>query len=274
MNIAIAATLALFLGYVLLRHHARENRRLSIEVCRALLQMICDLQRHRGLSIAVIGGDTRFDDERFHSEKALHHAIQGLTDKYAGIHPVLRTGQWEGVVTHWRSLCNNWRFLDFVTNLYAHNDVIMGCIGVLHAVVKKQSRLLGEKRVDILLEWPTLIEHLGMLRALGMHMLSRDADGDKQATLAMTDHRQHVVQSLKLLNGQLPDPTIQSATENLLRRVAVLCDGNLDNYSAQNYYTDITSVIDRWYQMMNSQIMISDIRRHPVHDLLKLRKPV
>ncbi len=276
MNIAIAATLGLLLTYLLLRHYALGNRRLSIEVCRALLQTVCDLQRHRGLSIAVLAGEEKLSDECARTEEALHHAFKGMTNHYADVHPVLRTEQWDEVVVHWRSLCSHWRFLDFVANLYAHNDIIMGCIGVLHTIAKKQARLLGHKRVNILLEWPPLIEHIGMLRALGMHMLSREARGDKhddQIILAMMNHRQQAVQSLKLLHGQLPDPTIQSATENLLRRVAALGEGNIDNYTAQNYYTDITSVIDRWYRMMNTQIMTSDTRRNPVRHLLKLASP-
>lgn len=275
MNMVIVLISGGGFAYFLALRYWRRRKRLATEVCRALVQTICDLQRHRGLSVAVLDGEKRFRDECYCTEQVLHHGIQAVAEKYSGGFPALRGERWEGLVVHWRSLGMNWRELDFLTSLHAHNDAVMAAIEVLGEVVRTHGWVLGGKRVGVLLDWPALIEHLGMTRALGVHLLSREAHGgpkDERARRALEAHRRHALRSLERLGDSLPDATIRAATEQLLERVTALSVADAHRYEPRAYYLETTAVIDAWYAMMNGQIMIEEPRRGPMMRRFRARR--
>jgi len=263
MNIALtssAVALGLLSLYLVFWMRISVRRRYVTEVSLGMLQVMQMFQRHRGLSMAILNHRNEFEDELRQTETTLSRSLHALKDQYSSHHPVFATERWQSLLSHWNTLCNNWRQLDFMTNLYAHNEVILGQLGVLQTIAQEQFSLLGPERSRIISSWPSIVEHLGMLRALGMHTLSQDIDdSDTRVGLAISDHIQQARQGLDLVRPNLPDNSLVAMTEALLRRVSKLSSEQKESDSAQYYYADITDIIDRWYRMMNTELIGSHI---------------
>lgn len=248
------------LGWLLLRWLARRSHRTrgrhSLDLCLLLLQLVRDLQRHRGLSVATLDGNSEFGGQLATNEGALQQSFAALAEQYADSRALFNSPQWPTVLRHWRSLHGNWRELDFMTNLFAHNEVVLGLICLLQTQAQQQPSLLGARRLQIISQWPPMLEHLAMLRALGMHALSHaDRSETARVGLALSGHRQQVKQTLCQLADKVPDKPLLSSSEALLRRAAALAQGEQQGDSPQRYYDDMTALIDRWYRLMNAQLL-------------------
>ena len=253
LAMAIALLLVLFFWRSGQCSSSRSQR--SVDVCLVLLNLMQELQRHRALSIAVLDGQFEFRKELGLTEHMLQRTLHALADQYGDRHAIFSSEQWHIVLRHWESLRNNWRELDFVTNLFAHNEIVLGLIGILQALADDEPKRLGANRVQIITHWPHLIEHLGMLRTLGVHSLSqKDPLSDARINLSITDHWQHATQELTQLSEKIPDASIVTSSEMLLRRVALLTEDSAQTYNAQTFYEDMTTLIDQWYRMITSQI--------------------
>ncbi|MGD2117331.1 MAG: nitrate- and nitrite sensing domain-containing protein [Chromatiales bacterium] len=227
-----------------------------VEVCLVLLQLIQELQRHRGLSSVILDGQSGFDEELELTERTLQQSFFALADQYGGRHPVFGSRQWHGVLGEWDELRNTWRALDFVANLFAHNEVVLGLVSVLQQAVAEQPAKLGSKRMLVITQWAPLLEHMGMLRALGMHLLSlQQANADERVSLLVSDHLQYIELAMGQLADQVPDHSVLVASRALIARVANLTGPGEKSFNAQSYYEEMTAMIDQWYRMIRTQLI-------------------
>ncbi len=227
----------------------------SVDVCLVLLHLVREMQRHRVISVAIHNGEANFRDEMALTEHSLHRSMHSLAEQFGEKHHVFSSPQWQTVQGRWESLRNNWRDLDFVTNLFAHNEVVLGLIGVLQTLADDEPKCLGDNRFQIINHWLPLIEHLGMLRTLGVHTLSQsDPLEESRISLSISDHSQHASQALLQLSKNIPDDSIVSTSESLLRRVLQLTEESATTYSTQTFYDEMTALIDRWYQLITRQV--------------------
>ena len=231
------------------------RRQHSVELCLLLLHLIQELQRHRGLSVAILDGQTGFHHELDVTDGMLQRSLHALAEQYGKRHPIFSSPRWQNLLGHWESLRNNWRELDVVTNLFAHNEVILELILVLQLLADDQINLIGANRAQIIIQWPPLIEHLGMLRALGVHALSqKNLLEDSRIRLSLADHRQNAMQALIRVSDKIPNADIVGSSKMLLLHIDQLTEGGGPIYSVQAFYEEITTLIDQWYGMITSQI--------------------
>lgn len=236
---------------------SRLRRRRLCEVSLVLLHLIQDLQLHRGLSGAVLLGDGRFRMELDAVEYKLQRLLHALAAHYGERHSVFREAQWRTVLGRWESLRNNWRDLNFATNLAVHGEVIVAVLGILRRLASDNAQLLGEERAQVLRLWPALAEHFGILRALGLHLLCGPGAGqDPTVQHALRSEMQTAAFKLQAVTPGVHEPGPVAAGEAALQNVAWVLDGTLGAADAERFYEDMTGVMDAWYRMIRSRIQV------------------
>lgn len=249
----ISVAVGFFANEVLLRRRRRDK---VVEVCLVLLGLIQEVQLHRGLSGALLDGRKGFRRELEDNEYKLQRSLHMLAEQYGHEQPVFRSDQWRIVLGRWESLRNHWRELAFDTNISVHGDVINGLADILGSIGGKHRRSLGERQCRIVSTWPQLIEDIGLLRALGLHILGHRATADDQLlvdTIArqINTSRGH----LKHLTDIDEEQALVIRTGRALRRVSWLLEGNAERYHAYTFYEEMTGVVDDWYAAMRRNLL-------------------
>ncbi|MCB1877132.1 MAG: nitrate- and nitrite sensing domain-containing protein [Chromatiales bacterium] len=241
--------LAGFAGWKLWKRLGQKKRRcFSEEASLVLLDLMRDLQRHRALSGALIDGQVNFTGDREHTERRLGQALYSMQEHYCRSHGVFDSDQWKAVLYRWETVRQEWRGLEFLPNLFAHSDVIVGLIGIVQTLAEKDQSTLGTERAAALGNWPVLIEYFGMMRALGMHFLRHSRTSQAELIAEnIADYRQQAERSLLTLGDSLPSAEILNRSDCLLRQVDRFLESQGKSWDAQSYYQEFTSVIDRWF---------------------------
>lgn len=231
------------------------RRRESSEVCQVMIGLMQDLQLHRGLSGAVLDGQTDFTDELDAVEQKLSRSLYALSEHHGDHHPILRHAQWQTVIDDWKSARVNWRDLDFYTNLFLHNEIIDELVGVLQILSANFGSHLCEQHSELIKRWPLLIEQLGVLRALGLHLLTyRDSRSDQRVENAMRDYLGYAFAELERMDATNANPLTLDATHLVLNRVERLLRDQRASLTPHDYYDAMTDVIDAWYHDLRRQV--------------------
>lgn len=233
------------------------RRRESRVVCQELIGLMQGLQLHRGLSGAVLDGETRFTAELDAVARKLSRSLHALAEHHGENHPILRHEQWQAVIDHWQSLRVNWHELDFHTNLMIHNQTINGLVGVLQILSANFGGHLCAQQGELIKHWPVLIEQLGVLRALGLHLLShRDAAGDPRVRDSMRAYLERSRDGLAQVDASNANPATRDATCRVLDRVERLLSGQRYALTPQDYHVALSQVIDAWYHDL--QLLVAE----------------
>ena len=232
-------------------------REKATETCLVLLNLIQDLQRHRALSGAILDGRKEFQAEREAIELKLQRALYAVSDQYRGRHAIFRQPSWRIMLGHWEALHRNWQGLDFFTSVTAHGNVIAEMFAILATLAEGFRGALGEQRARVLQDWPIVIEHLGMLRALGLHRLARvdDADEDQLGTL-VTSRLRMARHALDNVCAEDLDSLLLLRTRRAFERVEWLMEGNAERYHPYTFYEEMTGVIDDWYAALRGDLQV------------------
>jgi len=230
----------------------------AVEVCLVLLGLIQEVQLHRGLSGALLDGRRDFRGELDDSQYKLQRSLHMLAERFGGEQPVFRSDRWRIVLGRWESLRNHWRELPFDTNIAAHGEVINGLAGILGSIGHAQGHVLGERQSRIVSHWPALIEDLGLLRALGLHILGHRATADDQLLIDNIARQINTSRShLKRLTDTDDEQALVVRTGRALRRVSWLLEGNAERYHPYTFYEEMTGVIDDWYVAIRRNLLIT-----------------
>lgn len=225
------------------------------EACLVVLVLIQDLQLHRGLSGALLDRRRDFLTELEDNEYKLQRSLQVLSDQYGNRFGILHGEQWRIVLGRWEALRDNWHELGFSTNTMAHSEVIHGLLGILHALCAGNVRRPGPLQSRVVTEWPGLIEDLGLLRALGLHLLGHRAGReDQRHCKTIAAHLEQARSTLQAVAAGVADQALVLRTERALRRVSWLLDGNAERYHPYTFYEEMTGVIDDWYALLRHRL--------------------
>lgn len=238
----------------LCRWRTRRRERL-IEICLVLLGLIQELQLHRGLSGAMLDRRRDFRGELDANEYKLLRSLDAMGERYGRRQPIFRDERWRVVLGRWEALRNNWQGLTFETSIFAHGEVICGLIGILRSLAESHRELLGERYVRNIAEWPRLIEDLGLLRAMGLHLLGhRPTNEDQLQTDKIAAQLNAGRASLREVVESDVDHALVVRTERAFHRVAWLLDGNAERYHPYTFHEEMTAVIDDWYASLRARL--------------------
>lgn len=277
--IILAALMLIFAGIAGARWLLRsawlpeQMKERHIDICLVLLCLIQDVQRHRALSGAILDGRKEFRAEREATELRLQRSLHAVAEQYGDRHTIFRQPPWRLTLGHWAALHNNWQSLDFFTSLVAHSDVVSEMIGVLRSLADSLRLRLGESRTRVLSDWPAIAEHIGMLRALGLHALAGTVDTDQsQLDKLVNLHLRISRKSLEEVRAEDADLALLARTRRALDRVEWLMDGNSDRYHPYTFYEEMTGVIDDWYSTTRQRLRGEETQSNWFGQLSKARR--
>lgn len=274
LALGVTILLAIFCWAIgLCRWHARQREHL-IEIFLVLLGLIQELQLHRGLSGALLDDRRDFRGELEANEYKLLRSLNSVGERYGKRQQVFRDQRWRIVLGRWEALRNNWRSLTFETSIFAHGEVISELIGILTSLAQANSKLLGERYVRCATEWPPLIEHLGLLRAMGLHLLGhRPTEEDQLQTDKIAAQLNAGRARLRQIVDGGVDHSLVIRTERAFHRISWLLDGNAERYHAFTFYEEITIVIDEWHALLRHRLHEAAPRDSVARRLVTILRP-
>jgi hypothetical protein len=279
MPLQEVAALALAVGLVAVvacwatdwcRWQARRRDRL-IEVCLVLLGLIQDLQLHRGLSGAILDKRRDFHDDYDANEYKLLRTLEAVSLRYARHHAVFRGDRWLTLLGRWEALRQNWRGLSFETSIFAHSEVITGLIEILTSLAHDNHHLIGPRDSRCITEWPPLIEDLGLLRAMGLHLLGHRPTHEDRLHVDKIAAQLNIGRArLRHITPDDVDRTLLVRTERAFHRVSWLLDGNAERYHPYTFYEEMTLVIDDWFGLLRHRLQEAAPNRSIAHRLVNI----
>lgn len=224
------------------------RRQRVVQVSTALLSLMQDLQLHRGLSCAVLDRQAGFEDELAAVGAKLQRSMHAFGEQVGERHPLFEDAAWGQLLARWDSLRGNWRDLDFHTNLSVHSDLVLAVVAVLRQIGEDNARALQGGCVQVLGEWPTMVEHLGLLRAIGINRLGhRDEPMELRLAALYRVHLHEARSTLASVADDFANPALIDAGWRVVDRAAQLRAAVPEDLDASGYYAEITGVIDGWY---------------------------
>jgi hypothetical protein len=225
------------------------------EAATVLLTLMQDLQLHRGLSGAILDGQVEFRDEREAVAEKLQRSLITVGEQFGDRHDVFRSDTWQRVLANWSSLRHGWRELDFATNLSVHSELVLSLVAIVAELAEKNCERLGPARTQVMTEWPAIAEHLGMLRAIGLHLIGQPAAPDGSRVLeAMRLHLHETRSGLASARELLGEGTLAQRTDAAIEDILQLREASLSNVNAQRYYRSMTRLIDQWYAAIRERL--------------------
>lgn len=211
-----------------------------------------DLQQHRLLSCAVLSicRDSRDDCEAVGGK--LQRSLIAVSDPTAGPQELFGSMPWQQILAGWESLRHGWRGRDFNTNLTVHSTPVLDLVGILRNAAETFREATAERPYRVITEWPPMVEHLGMLRALGMHLIAEPAAFDDARLCGTFETHLHEGCSTLAATADLLD----GASLYCLSEDAVAAVRDRVNPSAEPraYHSPMTRVIDAWYLQIREHL--------------------
>ena len=230
------------------------RRRRIVEVSIALLSLMQDLQSHRSLSCALLAGQSSFDEELSAIGNKLQRSLHAFGEQYGERQTVFRGAALDHLLARWESLRRNWPSLDFHTNLTVHSELVLVVVGILQHIGEDNVRPLPGACVRVLGEWPPMVEHLGMLRAIGVHRLGHPDQPMELCLAALYRVHLHEARStLASVADEFDRPALLEAGGRAVELAADLRAVLPKGVDAPSYYAEMTDVIDAWYALVRQR---------------------
>ncbi len=189
----------------------------GLALLQPTLHAVQEIQRHRGLMVAVLSGKSELKGKAEETAKQANNWIE-KAESVLNAHPVLKptTEKWKGIRAEWEKLLAEEHRMDATTNRLAHRDVIEHLLDNIDDVIYASGLLLdteadGFYMIDATLaRLPDVIERIGKMRATGNQILSKkeatEQDREDLLALVVTSEvrYQRVIKALKRAGTNRP----------------------------------------------------------------------
>jgi len=208
-----------------------------------------------------------FTQDIYNIEREIQYSLNNMQDNYSAYQRVIKDDQWQALLHKWSSLKASWKDLDFISNLFAHNEIINEIINIIQKLADSERVRLGKENRQLLLHWPKMLEHLGILRALGVYALSSQSSNTlMNISLTMSEHKTRAMQILSHESSKANNQPLFHNTESVLRQIDdMLVNGDLNN-SVKSFYNDMTLLIDDWFASLHQNLESTDlVQQHKIN---------
>lgn len=156
------------------RHQQRQH---CLQVCHELVQLTVHLQQHRGITLAILGGDVFFEDRLGHIKRNVINALQNLQKIRQDLIP---EEQWQALCSEWFTVNHHWRQDSALQNFEIHTHLIQQLLRLFKgfqqgALFVSLDRSHQEMARLTLGELPELLETAAQIRGIGTHRLVSQA---------------------------------------------------------------------------------------------------
>ncbi len=241
---------------VLKHRHAQSLQRLGVQWLLALRLLITHMQRHRGLSAAVLKGDRKMlealEEAQSHISRDMAHILS--IGEWAAQQP-----EWQNLVQHWDQLSVTVMRLDARQAFEQHNRLIQTALVLVDEVARTHylNRVPG-RTASLWRELLMLAELVGRVRATGM-ALAAGADASNASVLATRRQLDELIKDAYQLL-ELPayavglDETLLQNTMDFLRYTDESFLRQDMALSASHYYKTATEALDEIYDRFDREL--------------------
>lgn len=113
------------------------QRQDALNLIKQLVQMIKAVQRHRGMSMALLGGNTLFRDEFERLQHQLERRLMSLQTFAAHTNNLLSEREQENLHSAWVTISRDWQHDSVIDNYELHCHLIEQLLGMLASLAKQ-----------------------------------------------------------------------------------------------------------------------------------------
>ena len=169
-------------GHVISIKHAyqdHQQRQKGLSLCKALIELIIDIQKHRGCTLAILSGDHFFETQLFAIQRDITDGLQRVQSIRSDF---LSQAESEQILGEWISIRRQWHKDSVQENFLLHSNLINELSKHVWQVVERSHQLHISKTQDQLLalslrDWLHIMEISAQTRGLATHIaVCRDGD--------------------------------------------------------------------------------------------------
>jgi len=242
----------------LMRHQsARQQQAQGVLWLQAMRLLITHIQRHRGLSSGVLGGDRSLQMKL----EEVRLQVSRDFEQISGVGEWVKQHEgWHSITQHWARLAGNIHQLTLARNIDQHNRLIKNILVFVDEIATQHHLYTGtQTRANIWRDLLTLAEYVGQLRALGTAFASSTGAWDD----AVINHTRQDIQTLtQEILATLDTPRCRAGLDggNLQRILDLLAHVDMQLLregplvSAADFYASATKVLDQLYERFDEEL--------------------
>jgi len=232
------------------RHQQRQQ---CLDLCYQILELITQIQQHRGATLAILAGDVFFETRLTNIKPQVLKSLQEVQ--------ALRTHfisdiTWESLCAEWFTVNYHWRQDNAFHNFELHTHLIQQLLKLLREFYQSPNFQNLEQRHEqlaqlTLQELPELMETTAQIRGIGTHCLASKASdklfSDRLGFLSryfarITDHLDAVYPIEQLLTEQAPWREITDSWPVIEASIKAGLSNNKDQ-SAESFFNNSSRLV-------------------------------
>ncbi len=251
-----------------------QSEREGLAVVRPLIKTMQLVQRHRGLTAALRGGDESVQGSLATTEKEVNASFLTLDGQISAHLPSIE--EWRHVQTAWTELQRTGARLTSSQNYVAHTALLIR-LETLNRNVAVTKSLVFDPDIGThylldtaVVEMPLALEKLSRIRGMGAGILAKKAISDEQklqiygsmaefqaAREALAFSIEKASENNPEIRGQLADGLrfFQASLSPLLTQVQSEIQAERFSISSKEFYTAATAVIDSGYALVHQTLL-------------------
>ncbi|BEU01806.1 hypothetical protein OAG1_06060 [Agarivorans sp. OAG1] len=255
----------------LLAKRRTQQQYAGLAALKQLKNLVVSLQKHRGLSCAILNGDQQQSAALNAQQKQIVSAHLSLSEDSF----VSRQARWDSFNQHWPRLQQNWPSNNLENNIAQHSLMIKNLLFLsqdLASFYCLSSLSKQHKNIDFL--WFELLEtaeSIGQVRALGSGLAAaKQSSSVERIRLAFLHNKIAQIDSQSLnhfAHSFIPnDPAYQPLLEQLLDTIEVeLINKPQPTISVNEYFQQASKVLEGLYQLFDAGIAHLEAQQHAKH---------
>lgn len=256
LTITCCTLIFLLVANLVMAVKGRGTQKVAIQQYRAVLSLIRNVQKHRGLSQGLIAGDKSLDGQFQTVQRDIGFCISELNAMLQG-RLLLR---WDSFYDHWLRLSQSCTKSPAEDSFQQHTQMIKNLVYLSEDISYSNNLGYGDKRQQVQNYWQHLIqmtENIGQARAMGTAALvSGEANYLQKIRIELLASR--ITASMRVASLQASNKefkVIQHAIEPLLSVLThIVNDASKVSYSGASYYNLATLAIDKVCAVQDSEL--------------------
>lgn len=258
MQVIPVALLLLVLTVAFVRHRAAlQQQAQGVLWLQALRALITHIQRHRGLSSAVLAGEKVFQGRLAEIQLQVSRDFEQISGMGEW---VKHNPSWPGITQHWARLAGNVHKLTVAHTIDQHNRLIKSVLVMIDDIALAHHLYGGASpRAHLWRDLLTLAEYIGQARAVGTALAAGGHDEDdsaySKARSALQTLDRDIVATLDM--PRCRNVLDASSLQNVLDFLSYV-DGNLLRggplVSASDFHSEATKTLDQLYERFDWEL--------------------
>ncbi|WP_432454585.1 MULTISPECIES: nitrate- and nitrite sensing domain-containing protein [unclassified Agarivorans] len=251
--------LGLSLSWLLGKQHSQQQYA-GLNTLKQLKNLLVALQKHRGLSSAILKGNTQAEAELATQQQQIRRYQSTLCEDQF----IAEQARWDSFSQHWQSLQHSWQNNNLENNIAQHSLMIKNLLFLAQDLAGFYSLAnLSKQHKNIDFLWFELLEtaeSIGQARALGSGLAAANQSSSvERIRLAFLHNKIAQIDAHSLnhfADSFIPqDPSYQPLLEKLLQTIQLeLINKPRPTINVADYFQQASAVLDGLYQLFDAGI--------------------